>query len=77
MRELGNEVKEKQRRRRMEIFTRVHKDQASLNAAASLIQLKICAKIKRQVEARELRQKLKNLPYVCRSSFVKMHLLKA
>ena len=69
--------KEKDRRRRMEIFCQVHKDKRRLNEAASLIQNKICTKIKKQAEARELRQKLKDLPYVCRSSFVKMHYLKA
>jgi len=61
----------------MEIFTRLHKDKRRLNEAASIIQIKICSKIKNRAEARELRQKLKDLPYVCRSSFVKMHLLKA
>ena len=51
----STEIKEKERRRRMEIFTKVHKDQAKLNAAASLIQEKICNRLKRQREGRELR----------------------
>lgn len=39
----------------MEIFTKVHKDQAKMNAAATLIQEKICNRLKRQKEGRELR----------------------
>ena len=34
---LKTEQKEKDRRRRMEIFTRLHKDKQKLNDAASLI----------------------------------------
>lgn len=71
-------IKEKERRRRMEIFTRLSKDQAKLDAAAKLIQDVIfTCKIKQKKEGKELRQKLKDLPYVCRSSFLKMHFLKA
>lgn len=62
----------------MEIFTRLTKDQAKLNAAAQLIQDVIYTrKIRQKREGKELRQKLKELPMVCRSSFLKMHLLKA
>lgn len=37
VRERKTLIKEKERKRRMEIFTKVHKDQAKLNAAATLI----------------------------------------
>ena len=43
---MRTEMKEKDRHRRIEVFVRLHKDKAKLNAAASLIQQKICAKIK-------------------------------
>ena len=63
--------------RRIEIYTRHTKDQAKLNKASSLIATKIyIEKIKQRREGRELRQKLKDLPAVCRSGFVKMHFLK-
>jgi hypothetical protein len=35
------------------------------------------AKLKKQKEMRELRKQLKAMPYVVRSTFVKMHFLKA
>ena len=38
VRKLRTEIKEKERGRRMEIFTRLSKDQAKLNAAAKKIQ---------------------------------------
>ena len=75
---LKTTIKEKERRRRIEIFIRLNKDKARLNSAAQLIQDHIYTrKIKLRNEGKELRQKLKDLPFVCRSSFVKMHLLKA
>lgn len=55
VRRMKTEIKEKERSRRMEIFTRLHKDKPKLNAAASLIQEKIYKKLKRQKEGRELR----------------------
>jgi len=33
-------------------------------------------KIRLRLEAREMRRKLKSLPYVCRGGFVKMEMLK-
>lgn len=47
-----------------------------MNRNAALIQEKFMAKVKVLKDARALRQKLKALPYVCRSGFVKMEMLK-
>ena len=47
VRKVKTAIKEKERRRRMEIYTRLHKDQAKLNAAASLIQEHICLRLRR------------------------------
>jgi hypothetical protein len=53
-----------------------YQDKGRLHEFARKIQLNIYGKIKRRKNARELRQKLKALPYVCRSGFVKMESLK-
>ena len=61
----------------MEHFCRTHKNQKKLLDAAIKIQNVIWIKIKKRKEHKELRAKLKTLPYVVRASFVKMHFLKA
>ena len=71
------EVKDRARLRRMENFCRLNPDQAKLDKSARLIQEKLFTRLKLRREAAELRKKLKDLPQVCRSSFVKMHYLKA
>ena len=42
-----------------------------------IIRAKLFKRIIKHKEAKELRKKLKDLPYVCRNGFVKMHFLKA
>jgi hypothetical protein len=61
----------------MELFIKNHKSQKKVLEAAIKIQDVLWAKIKQRKQSRELREKLKTLPYVVRASFVKMHMLKA
>ena len=68
---------ETERTRQIVQFCQKHKDKALLNDAAAKIQVTFMAKIRQQKEMRELRQKLKSMPYVVRATFVKMHFLKA
>ena len=77
VRKLKRTVGENKRLQRIERWTRLNPDQTKLNACAQLIQEHLFNRIKRKQEAKELRVKLKELPQVCRSSFVKMHYLKA
>ena len=58
-------------------FCKTHKNQKKILFAAIKIQSVLWMKIKKLKESRELRAKLKSLPYVVRASFVKMHFLKA
>jgi hypothetical protein len=63
---------------KLEKFIKVSKNLGKMQAAAKLIQNEIFRKrIRRSKLARELRDKLKALPYVCRAGFVKMNSLKA
>ena len=52
-------------------------DKERMEQAAHKIQRSIYHKIKRRKEGRRLREELKKLPYICRSSYLKMQLLKA
>ena len=58
-------------------FIKYHNDKDKLNHSQEVIREKLYLRIVRYKQAKELRKKLKDLPYVCRNGFVKMHFLKA
>ena len=62
MTKLRLEKLEAHRCRRIEQFCLKHKNKAKLHEAASKIQSVFMAKIRKQKEMRELRQKLKSMP---------------
>lgn len=64
------------RLKRMEIYCRHFKDKHRLNAMATRIQREVMKRIRRCRQGRELRKKLKGMPYVVRNGFVKMEMLK-
>ena len=51
-------------------------DRERFEQAAQKIQRSIYGKIVRKRESKQLREELRKLPFICRSSFLKMHLLK-
>jgi len=69
-------AKEKQRVASMNEYLAEYEDRAKLHAAATKIRNLIYMPIKKRKQARLLRQKLKTLPYVCRTGYVKMEYLK-
>jgi len=77
LRKLKTAGAEIERGRLMDIYCRHRKDKKLLNDSALKIQTIIHKKIVKRKEAKELREKMKALPFVCRSSFLKMQLLKA
>jgi hypothetical protein len=60
----------------MKVYLNHFQDKKKLNRCASLIAKECLKRIRRSVEAKELRQKLKALPYVVRNGFMRMHMLK-
>jgi len=63
--------------KKIKVYLKNYKDKRKLDQSARKIQTSIFKKIQRRREAKELRQKLRELPYVCRSGFMKMQMLKA
>jgi hypothetical protein len=63
--------------RQMTTFLKYHSDPELLHDSARVIHKKLYLRIVKKKQAKELRKKMKELPYVCRNGFLKMQLLKA
>jgi len=57
-------------------YIKYYSDPDKLNHSQIVIRDKLYNRIVRNKQAKEMREKLKDLPYVCRNGFVKMYMLK-